>query len=462
MDEIKKIIDEEQLRSILEKSSKDALDRALVTDVLDKARTASGLTLNEAAVLLSIEDEELAAAMLEIAGEVRRSIYGERLVLFAPLYISNFCVNNCEYCGFRSANRSNRTKLTMSEVGDETQVLIDMGHKRLLLECGEDPALNTIDYVCDAINTIYSTCSGKGKIRRINVNMAPTSVENFKRLKEAGIGTYQLFQETYHQETFKKMHSGPKADYARQLFAHDRAFSTGIDDIGLGVLFGLYDYRFEVMGLLSHARYLEESFGVGPHTVSVPRLRSAPGVLMKPPHAISDKELLKVISVLRLALPYTGIILSTRERAVIRERAFKVGVTQASVGSVATPGGYEGKQDSVAQFSLGDERPVREFINDILAEGVLPSFCTACYRRGRTGEAFMELARPGDIETFCSPNALLTFREYIEDFAAAPELLSEASLLIEKHLREIADIGLREETRRRLVKIGSGERDLFF
>ncbi|MCK4847354.1 MAG: [FeFe] hydrogenase H-cluster radical SAM maturase HydG, partial [Deltaproteobacteria bacterium] len=397
------------------------------------------------------------------AGEVRKKIYGERLVLFAPIYISNHCVNDCEYCGFRSTNTQKRTKLTTRDVTTETKTLINMGHKRLLLECGEAPDMNTLDYVIEAIDTIYSTSVGSNNIRRVNVNIAPLDLEGFKRLKAADIGTYQLFQETYHRETYESAHHGPKADYTRQLFAHDRAFAAGIDDIGLGVLFGLYDYRFEVIALLHHARYLEDRFGVGPHTVSVPRLRAAPGVTpgvtVDAKYQVSDAELLKIIAVIRLAMPYTGIILSTREGAELREDAFKVGVTQASTGSVATPGGYgEGRdgatrftlpQFTLPQFTLKDERSVKDFIGDILADGVLPSFCTACYRRGRTGEAFMDLAKPGDIEAFCSPNALLTFKEYIEDFAA-PELLSKASSLIERHLNEITDRGLRAETIRRL------------
>lgn len=460
-DNIEDVIDDANIRSTLERASKRARDRGAVLDVLDKAREGRGLLLEEAAVLLSVEDEELIEAVLYAAGEVRRSIYGERLVLFAPLYISSLCINDCEYCGFRSTNKQRRTKLTTDEVATETKAIIEMGHKRLLLECGEAPDSNTMDYIVETIDTIYSSSVGKSNIRRVNVNIAPVSVEGFKRLKAADIGTYQLFQETYHRENYELMHHGPKADYARQLFAHDRAFAAGIDDVGIGVLFGLYNYRFEVMGLLNHARYLEGRFGVGPHTISVPRLRPASGVTMEPKYNISDAKLLKVIAVLRLALPYAGIILSTRERAKLREEAFRVGVTQASTGSVATPGGYNGGGSDLAQFDLKDERLVKEFIDDILAAGVLPSFCTACYRRGRTGETFMNLAKPGDIEAFCSPNALLTFKEYIEDFAA-PELLSKASTMIERHLSEIADRGLREETTARLAKIEGGERDLFF
>ncbi len=430
--------------------------------ILEKAREKKGLTLEEAAVLLSVTDSEGSAQILKAAGEIKKEIYGGRLVLFAPLYISNYCVNDCEYCGFHSRNRAQRIRLTTREITAEVKALIDMGHKRLLVECGEDPAQNTMDYVMEAIDAIYAARSGKGEIRRVNVNMAPPDLAGFRRLKKAGIGTYQLFQETYDRKTYSAFHSGPKADYERQIHAHDLAFSAGIDDVGLGVLFGLFDYRFEVLALLSHARYLEKKFGVGPHTISVPRLRPAPTVDLKTPYAVTEAELLRIIAVLRLAVPYTGMILSTRESPTLRTAAFRAGITQASSGSVAAPGGYNKRGNpSTEQFSLSDGRTVERFLRDALGERLLPSFCTACYRRGRTGSAFMELARPGDIKDLCGPNAILTFKEYLEDYAPG-DVRTAALPVLEKCLKDIKDPALKRETIRRMKRIEEGERDLFF
>ncbi|MFQ5427655.1 MAG: [FeFe] hydrogenase H-cluster radical SAM maturase HydG [Thermodesulfobacteriota bacterium] len=458
MEKAGEIIDKEEIWAVLSGLSKVAN----LQGVLEKARQKEGLTLAEAALLLSISDEEGLASILAAAGELKKEIYGERLVLFAPLYISNYCVNDCEYCGFHSRNTSPRKRLTPSGITAEVKALIEMGHKRLLVECGEDPARNTMDYVIEAISAIYKTKSGNSGIRRVNVNMAPPSLPGFRRLKETGIGTYQLFQETYHRETYAALHSGPKADYARQLHAHDLAFTAGIDDVGLGVLFGLFDYRYEVLGLLSHARYLEKKYGVGPHTISVPRLRPAPTVELKTTYAVSDAELLKIIAVLRLAVPYTGLILSTREPPGLRAAAFRAGITQASSGSAATPGGYnKGASPLTEQFSLSDARTVDRFLKDALSEKLLPSFCTACYRRGRTGSAFMALARPGDIKDLCAPNAILTFKEYLEDYA--PEDVVRAGLpVLKSSIEKIEDAVLREETERRLKKIEAGLRDLFF
>jgi len=430
--------------------------------VLEKASQKKGLTLEEAALLISVEESDGISAILNLAGEIKKEIYGERLVLFAPLYISNYCVNNCEYCGFHSKNKAPRKRLTTREITAEVTALIDMGHKRLLLECGEDPLRNTMDFVIEAISAIYETRSGRGEIRRVNVNIAPPDLEGFRRLKEAGIGTYQLFQETYHARTYASLHQGPKADYARQIHAHDLAFTAGIDDVGLGVLFGLFDYRFEVLALLSHARYLEKKFGVGPHTISVPRLRPAPTVDLKTGYAVSEAELLKIIAVLRLAVPYTGLILSTRESPALRTAAFKAGITQASSGSAATPGGYnKGKTSQTEQFSLSDARTVDRFLKDALRDKLLPSFCTACYRRGRTGAAFMELAKPGEIKNLCAPNAILTFKEYLEDYA--PEDVKRAGLsVLKRSIEEIEDPALRKETKKRIKKIEGGMRDIFF
>jgi len=457
MDKAGDIINAEEIWAVLRHVPKGTgLD-----GVLEKARHKKGLTLEEAAFLLSIEESDGISAILAAAGEIKKEIYGERLVLFAPLYLSNYCVNDCDYCGFHSRNKAPRKRLTISEIKAEVRALIDMGHKRLLIECGEDPLRNTMDYVIDAISAIYETRSGNGEIRRVNVNIAPPSLSGFRRLKKAGIGTYQLFQETYHAETYAALHKGPKADYARQIHAHDLAFTAGIDDVGIGVLFGLFDYRFEVLALLSHARYLEKRFGVGPHTISVPRLRPAPTVGLKTGYAVGEAELLKIIAVLRLAVPYTGMILSTRESPALRTAAFKAGITQASSGSITTPGGYNKKAPSTEQFSLSDGRSVDRFLKDALKDNLMPSFCTACYRRGRTGAAFMELARPGEIKNLCAPNAILTFKEYLEDYA--PEDVKRAGLpVLKKSLEEIEDAALRKETKKRIKKIEAGMRDLFF
>lgn len=466
MKKVSDVVDASAISSIIEAASVASTEEA--REVLKKAELREGLTLKEAAVLLTVKEPGLLEEIYRFAGRVKRAIYGERLVLFAPLYTSSHCVNDCAYCGFRSSNKGQRTRLAMEEIGREARELIDMGHKRVLLECGEDAELNTIDYTIDAIKAIYSASSGTGEIRRVNVNIAATSVENYKRLKAAGIGTYQLFQETYHQPTYERLHKGPKADYSRQLFAHDRAFEAGIDDVGLGVLFGLYDYRFEVLALLSHAHYLERTFNVGPHTFSVPRFREARGASVATDFSVSDDEFLKIIAVLRLAVPYTGMIISTRESPELRAKAFEIGISQASAASIASPGGYtdrEGKEakeshERFGQFSLGDLRAMDDFLKDALSADLLPSFCTACYRRGRTGETFMKLAKPGEIEHLCSSNALLTFKEYLEDYASA-DVKALGAVVLDKYLNEIADPALKEETRTRLKMIEAGTRDTF-
>ncbi|MEE9543335.1 MAG: [FeFe] hydrogenase H-cluster radical SAM maturase HydG [Thermodesulfobacteriota bacterium] len=458
---ISDVINEEEIAGIISSSAKSLPQE--IREILKKAHGMNGLTLKEAASLLSVTDEGLGLEINEAAGRVKRRVYGDRLVLFAPLYTSSHCVNDCAYCGFRRSNNLDRVRLTIDEVREETEALIEMGHKRVLLESGEDPLLNDIDYTLEAIEAIYSVKPGSGEIRRVNVNIAATSVDNYRRLKAASIGTYQLFQETYHRATYESLHSGPKADYERQLFAHDRAFEAGIDDVGLGALFGLYDYRFETLALLSHARYLESKFNVGPHTFSVPRLRPATGAKVDTRYAVTDSELLRVIAVLRLAVPYTGMIISTRESAGLRSLAFEIGISQASACSKARPGGYtkkEGRSER-GQFEVGDTRAMDVFLRQTLDEGLLPSFCTACYRRGRTGEAFMKLARPGDIHHLCSPNALLTFKEYLEDFAPGDIKLKGESV-IEKYLGEIEDPLLRDETREGLKRIEGGVRDIYF
>ena len=359
-----------------------------------------------------------------------------------------------------------RTRLTQDQIKLETEHIIRMGHKRILLESGEHPE-NSIDYVCDAIKTIYSTKVGNGEIRRVNVNIAATTIENYQKLKKIGIGTYQLFQETYHRETYVRLHNGPKADYDRQITAHERAFAAGLDDYGMGVLFGLYDYRFEVLALLSHAQYMEKKFGVGPHTISVPRFQPAPGVVYSSQFPVSDNDFLKLIAVIRLSLPYTGMIISTRESPEIRKKTFEIGISQTSAASKTSPCGYSStaniptRSPTSAQFQLSDHRSVDEIIQSICKQELLPSFCTACYRSKRTGETFMKLAKTGNIHYLCHPNAILTFKEFLEDYATA-ETKKLGEITIARELEHIEDSERKEETISRLKRIENGERDLFF
>lgn len=453
------IINENKINNILKTTVNPPAEA--VRAVLKKARLKKGLSPEEAAFLVNLSDPEPVKELFKTAGWIKDQIYGERLVLFAPLYISDFCVNDCVYCSFHKNNNGfSRKKLTLEEIGRQTRFIINMGHKRILLECGEDPDNNTIDYVVGAIKKIYSVKTGKGNIRRVNVNIAATTIEDYRKLKGAGIGTYQLFQETYHRPTYEKIHQGPKADYDRQITSYGRAFEGGIDDLGLGVLFGLYDWRFEVLALIEHAGYLDKTYKVGPHTVSVPRIQPAPTVTFKPAYPLSDEDFLKLIAILRISIPYTGMIISTRERAEIRRQAFKIGISQASAGSNTTTGGY-GKIASQPQFEIQDDRRLEELIKDVLEDSVLPSFCTACYRRGRTGEAFMELSKPGEIHKFCRPNGLLTFAEYLKNFTNNG-LHKKGEALIKLYLEKIKDKTLREETRRRLIEINKGRRDLYF
>lgn len=464
MTEKSKIIDEERIHINLEKGQ--GRPRAEILDTLTKAREAKGLTPEETAGLLQVEDPDLAQQIFATARKVKLKIYGKRLVLFAPLYLSNYCVNNCHYCGFRRDNPLiPRKRLSLEEIRQQVEELERLGHKRLLLECGES-SLSDIDYVEGAIATIYATETGPGEVRRVNVNIAATTVDHYRRLKAARIGTYQLFQETYHRPTYEAMHEGPKRDYDRQILAQDRAQEAGIDDVGLGVLFGLYDYRFEVLALLYHARHLEERFGVGPHTISVPRFRPAAGVNFDLPHPVSDDSFKKLIAILRLAVPYTGMIISTRERMEMRAEAFDLGISQTSAGSKTSPGGYGQREKEEggcarAQFETADHRPPDEVVRSICELGYLPSFCTACYRRGRTGKEFMDLAKPGDIQHLCGPNAILTFKEYLLDYASK-ETRDVGEQALSRHLREIGQPGLRGKTEERLQEMEGGKRDLYF
>ena len=459
-----KVIDEELIYRNLEEGR--GKPREVVLGILEKAKEAKGLEPEEAAVLLQTEDPELLGEIYQAAREVKMRIYGKRLVLFAPLYLSNYCVNNCRYCGFRRDNRLiSRKRLNMEEIQSQVQELEKLGHKRLLIECGES-SLSDMDYVEEAIATIYDTKIENGEIRRVNVNIAATTVDHYRRLKAARIGTYQLFQETYHRATYEAIHEGPKRDYERQVLAQDRAQEAGIDDVGLGVLFGLYDYKFEVLALLFHARHLEEGFGVGPHTISVPRIRPAPGVDFRLPHLVADGDFKRLVAVLRLSVPYTGMIISTRESVEMRAEAFSLGISQTSAGSRTSPGGYGAKEggegeDLSAQFQTADHRSPDEVIRSICNLGYLPSFCTACYRRGRTGKEFMDIAKPGEIQHLCGPNAVLTFKEYLLDYAT-PETREVGEGALASHLEEITNPGLKEKTQERIQELEGGKRDLYF
>lgn len=442
---------------------------ATVREILARARELKGLDDADVAVLLACDDRELDAELFAAAREVKETIYGNRLVLFAPLYITNKCQNECRYCAFRASNRGLiRRSLSQEEIAHETRVIVDEGHKRILLVAGESyPAGEGLDYVYRAIETIYGVKSGHGEIRRLNVNVAALEVEHYRRLHDCGIGTYQLFQETYHRPTYEHMHlAGPKSNYDWHIGAMDRAMEAGIDDVGIGALFGLYDWRFEVLAMLHHARHLEARFGVGPHTISVPRIEPAAGsaVALNPPAPVRDHDFLRLIAILRLAVPYTGIILSTRENATIRRQCFALGVSQISASSRTNPGGYSEHAldpDTGCQFSLGDHRSLDEVIADCLELGYLPSFCTACYRKGRTGADFMDLAKPGLIKEYCQPNAILTVKEYLEDYAS-PETRALGEQTLARSLEAIEKDGLRCDVCERLVRIEDGTRDLHY
>lgn len=461
----KQVIDEKYINSLLTNMKSPTKKEAMA--VINKARRKKGLALQDVAVLINIDGRgevtsPLQNELFKAAAKVKNDIYGERVVFFAPLYTSDYCVNDCQYCNFHITNRiSRRKRLSLNEVAEQVRFLIGMGHKRILLESGEDSTKNNIDYIISVIKKIYSVKTKKGNIRRINVNIAATTEENYRKLKSAHIGTYQLFQETYHRKTYEDLHKGPKQDYNRQITAHLRAFKAGIDDLGIGVLFGLYDWRFEALALIAHAQYMEKVLGVGPHTISVPRFRPAPTVTYKPQYPVSDKDFLKLITILRLAVPYTGLILSTRETPVIRRQAFKIGISQASAASVTAVGGY-GVLKNQRQFFVADERPLKAVIDSIIKDKLLPSFCTACYRSGRTGERFMDITKPGNIHNYCRPNGLLTFAEYLEDFAVSGALYKKGYALIRHYLDKITDRDLRKKTEDRLINIKQGKRDLYF
>ncbi len=439
-------------------------DTVRIQDVLEKARSLQGLDAEDVAALIPVSDPELLAELFTTARSIKETIYGRRLVVFAPLYISNLCANECLYCAFRARNKAIvRRSLTQDEITQETEVLIRQGHKRVLLVAGESYPHQGFQYVLDAVKSMYAARVNGAGIRRINVNVAPLSTDEFRRLKQEKIGTYQLFQETYHRDTYAAVHvAGQKRDYDWRITAMDRAMEAGIDDVGIGVLFGLADWRFEMLAILQHKQYLEDRFGVGPHTISVPRLEPATGsdIAAQPPHAVSDIDFRKIVAILRLAVPYTGIIMSTRETPHLRRETFALGVSQISAGSRTNPGGYAADEViDASQFSLGDHRPLDEVIRDLAEMGYLPSFCTGCYRLGRTGQDFMDLAKPGDIKAHCDPNAVSTFKEYLEDYASQ-ETRMAGNHLIEKAIAEM-DEAPAQRARDMASQVEQGKRDVY-
>ena len=449
------------------KAHEHAENIELIDAIIEKAKQRKGLSHREAAVLLDCTIPEKINEIYTLAEQIKKDFYGNRIVMFAPLYLSNYCVNGCVYCPYHAKNKHiARKKLTQDEIQREVIALQDMGHKRLAIESGEDPTMNPIEYILESIRTIYSIKHKNGSIRRVNVNIAATTVENYRKLKEAGIGTYILFQETYHKESYEKLHpTGPKHNYAYHTEAMDRAMEGGIDDVGLGVLFGLETYRYELVGLLMHAEHLEAVHGVGPHTISVPRIRRAddidPDVFE---NGIDDNTFAKIVAVIRIAVPYTGMIISTRESQSCRERVLHLGISQISGGSRTSVGGYADNkpedQDS-AQFEVSDTRTLDEVVCWLMKLGYIPSFCTACYREGRTGDRFMSLCKSGQILNCCHPNALMTLKEYLEDYASEQtKAIGEA--LITKELQKIPRDKTREIATDRIKRIAQGERDFRF
>jgi 2-iminoacetate synthase len=458
-------IDEQRVNDLLNRTGKP--QPLEVRNILRKALSLKGLSPEEVSVLIGVSDEALLKEIQHTARVVKQSIYGARLVLFAPLYITNYCVNNCLYCGFRRDNKDlKRKRLSKEELIEEVKALLSQGHKRLLLVFGEDPQ-GGIDDVCEIIRTVYGVKLNGAATRRVNVNIAPLKQEEFVQLKKERIGTYQLFQETYHRATYQIMHpDGPKSDYEWRITALERAFQAGIDDLGIGVLFGLYDWRFEILAMLLYIQEMERRVGIGPHTISIPRIEPALNapVATNPPYAVADKDFKKLVAILRLAVPYTGIILTTRERPHLRNELFSLGVSQISAASRTFPGAYRGnlsQKEESQQFHLGDTRSLEEVIGYIMKDGILPSFCTACYRAGRTGEDFMSLAKPGLIQKFCLPNAILTLKEYLEDYAHK-KVKAIGENLIEKEIKKIKEVNLRQDVLKRLQEVEDGKRDIYF
>jgi 2-iminoacetate synthase len=460
-------ISHQEVLDTLEYAEKNKNNGVLINGILEKAKLRKGLSHREAAILLDCEIEEKNNEILALAGQIKKDFYGSRIVMFAPLYLSNYCINGCVYCPYHKDNRHiTRKKMTQEEIRREVTALQDMGHKRLALEAGEDPVNNPIEYILECIDTIYSVRHKNGAIRRVNVNIAATTVDNYIKLKNAGIGTYILFQETYHQESYEKLHpTGPKHDYAYHTEAMDRAMLGGLDDIGLGVLFGLELYRYEFAALLMHAEHLEAAFGVGPHTISVPRICPADDIDPAAfDNGINDDVFAKIVACIRISVPYTGMIVSTRESQACRERVLHLGISQVSGGSRTSVGGYdkpEAEDENSAQFEVSDRRSLDEVVKWLMDMGYIPSFCTACYREGRTGDRFMSLCKSGQIQNCCHPNALMTLKEYLEDYAA-PETKAIGEALIQRETGNITKERVREITKDNLIKIANGRRDFRF
>ena len=460
-------INHEEIINTIEYAKANKSNRELIFSLIERAKDCKGLTHREAAVLLECDIAEANEAMKEVAMEIKQKLYGNRIVMFAPLYLSNYCVNGCTYCPYHHHNSHiRRKKLSQDEIRQEVIALQDMGHKRLAIESGEDPVNNPIEYILESIKTIYSINHKNGAIRRVNVNIAATTVENYKKLKDAGIGTYILFQETYHKDDYERLHpTGPKHDYAYHTEAMDRAMEGGIDDVGLGVLFGLEKYRYDFVGLLMHAEHLEAYKGVGPHTISVPRVCDADDIDKDSfSNSISDEIFEKIVAVIRIAVPYTGMIVSTRESKASREKVLRLGISQISGGSRTSVGGYaeeETEENNSAQFDVSDTRTLDQVLNWLIELGYVPSFCTACYREGRTGDRFMSLCKSGQILNCCHPNALITLKEYLEDYASE-DTKKKGEELIKRELNRIPNEKARKKTEEYMACIENGERDFRF
>ena len=457
-------ISHEEILQTLEYAEKNKTDRELIDRILEKARLKKGLTHKEASVLLDCDIPEKNEEIYKLASQIKKDLYGNRIVMFAPLYLSNYCVNGCVYCPYHHTNKQiTRKKMTQEEVKKEVMALQDMGHKRLALEAGEDPVNNPIEYILECIDTIYKIKHKNGDIRRVNVNIAATTVEDYKKLKDAGIGTYILFQETYHKESYETLHpTGPKHNYAYHTEAMDRAMEAGIDDVGLGVLFGLELYRYEFAALIMHAEHLEAAFGVGPHTISVPRIRPAEDIdPLEFDNSINDEIFAKLVACIRIAVPYTGMIVSTRESKECREKVLNLGISQISGGSKTSVGGYsepEKEDENSEQFDTSDKRTMDEIAHWLMEMGHIPSFCTACYREGRTGDRFMSLAKSGQIQNCCHPNALMTLKEYLEDYAS-DSTKERGNRMILKELQNVPNEKIRGIVQKNLTNIEEGKRD---
>ena len=460
-------INDEEILDTITYAKANKSNRELIEGLIERARDCKGLSHREAAVLLECDLEDLNDKMFTLAKEIKQKFYGNRIVMFAPLYLSNYCINGCTYCPYHAKNKHiSRKKLTQEDIKKEVIALQDMGHKRLALEAGEDPVNNPIDYILESIKTIYGIKHKNGEIRRVNVNIAATTVENYTKLKDAGIGTYILFQETYHKKSYEELHpTGPKHDYAYHTEAMDRAMEAGIDDVGIGVLFGLNMYKYDFVGLLMHAEHLEAAMGCGPHTISVPRIRPADDIDPNTfSDGISDDIFAKIVAVLRIAVPYTGMIVSTRESKKTRERVLELGISQISGGSKTSVGGYaepEKEDDNSAQFDVDDNRTLDEIVNWLLEMGFIPSFCTACYREGRTGDRFMSLVKSGQIANCCAPNALMTLKEYLEDYAS-PDTKIKGEALIEAEVPKIPNEKVKAIVKEHLTELHNGKRDFRF